>query len=147
MVFNVRRPFHRSNTTEAISDEGSNPSNYDVKSSDELPSKSATTVLKVSGAEIESELNEFRQLHQWDPNLPESVTNQVDNALKSHDLEQEAALDHELNQENSIYPEGMLLLSLSKIRHPLSMVTTSTHYWNVILNFERILFYERPFLV
>lgn len=110
MVFNVRRPFQRSNTSEAVSDEASNPSKDDIKTSNELPGKAnvQTNAFKVSGAEIESELADFRELHQWDPNLPESIQNQVDSALKTHDIEREVALDHELNQENSIYPEGML---------------------------------------
>lgn len=114
MVFNVRRPFHRTDTSDAIAVpvEGSDPSsskdNVDI-SDEKAPIGSG---VKVSGAEIENELTEFRALHQWDPNLPEAVQDQVNNALKSHDLEQEIALDHELNQEDSIYPEGKLTYAL-----------------------------------
>lgn len=113
MGFNIRRPFHRSTTSEVTSVEGSEPSNEDTKNSNELPGKSTTGDAKVSGAEVVTELTEFKKLHQWDPNLPEGIQTEVDNALRTGDLEEELALDHELNQEDSIYPEGIGL-------HPLS---------------------------
>lgn len=117
MVFNARKPFHRSNTSDAVSIEGSDPSSNHVPSTEKLASSGvAAKEMELSdGGKIENELAEFRELHQWDPNLPESVQHQVDNALKSHDIEREVALDHELNQENSIYPEGTLNGALHRL--------------------------------
>jgi len=130
MGFTIRKPFHRTNTSDAFSLEGSNPSTNDnAETSEKLPAVGTSTQameVKASGADIEGELAGFRELHQWDPNLPEAVQHQVDNALKSHDIEREIALDHELNQENSIYPEGTFYTLCSK-PHPVEDICSRSH--------------------
>ncbi|KAF2664976.1 small oligopeptide transporter, OPT family [Microthyrium microscopicum] len=52
----------------------------------------------------EAHLKQFDDLHKFDPNLPEEKRGAIENALHSHNVGAELALEHEL-EENSPYPE------------------------------------------
>ena len=63
---------------------------------------------KVTSRETELEANaqlkELQRKHRWDPNLPNSVLDEIDNATHEHDLSGELHLVDALT-ENSPYPE------------------------------------------
>ncbi|KAF2667984.1 small oligopeptide transporter [Microthyrium microscopicum] len=56
-------------------------------------------------AEVEHDLNSFAEMHSWDPNLDTGKLDAIADAVKAHDVETEAALERELLEENSVYPE------------------------------------------
>ena len=58
----------------------------------------------INAVEAEKDLKTFKKLHQWDYNLDSSKREAIENAVKSHDVEAEIQIDHEL-EENSPYPE------------------------------------------
>jgi OPT family oligopeptide transporter len=55
-------------------------------------------------ANVENDLTHFAEMHQWDPNFDHKRMDEIKHALNEHDMEAEAALEHEL-EENSPYPE------------------------------------------
>jgi OPT family oligopeptide transporter len=62
------------------------------------------TGTKNSTEDVEHDLSSFAETHSWDPNLDSKKLDAINNAVHSHDIDAEVALEHEL-EENSPYPE------------------------------------------
>lgn len=64
-----------------------------------------TTGANLEQINPEADLRKFKKLHQWDPFLGVDKLDTVDDALRSGDVEKEAAVEESLLQEDSPYPE------------------------------------------
>ena len=87
-------------------------SSPDTSSTEEVKEKDPSAV--TSGAEIagrhfseveaNTTLKQIKQKHQWDPNLPQDLEEEIDENVAEHNLAEELNLVNEL-VENSPYPE------------------------------------------
>ncbi|KAH6664850.1 putative sexual differentiation process protein isp4 [Halenospora varia] len=58
-----------------------------------------------TAAVAEAELEAFQVEHKWDPNIPQESIDKVQEALKEHDVEKTVAIEVNLLEEDSPYPE------------------------------------------
>ncbi|KKK16621.1 hypothetical protein ARAM_000511 [Aspergillus rambellii] len=72
------------------------------KSSD--PPVSVAVADDAAPTEAVKHLKELKEHHHWDPNLPEEITDEIDDALQTTDEKNREGIAHEL-LENSPYPE------------------------------------------
>lgn len=96
-----RLPFQRKTTLDATSI--SPASSSDVAGKENKVFASGSEPAR-SDDEVDRNLRNFEQNHQYDPNLPEDYQERVHGALKEHDVGAEAAIEQGLN-EQSPYPE------------------------------------------
>jgi hypothetical protein len=97
----IRRPWPVSRRdTDGLQAQASSSQSEVLEMSEDLKNPQTNT----KAVEAETDLKKFNKLHQWDPNLESSKRDAIEQAVKSHDVEAEVQMDHEL-EENSPYPE------------------------------------------
>lgn len=101
-----RKPFQRQSTNNSelpLSELRVSPKGVDNKGSDELGGSSSTIEAPVA-LQAQKEAEFLQKTHAWDPNLPEDLRENIDGALKDHDIDKELAIERELAAD-SPYPE------------------------------------------
>lgn len=71
----------------------------------ETDAVSSGSDVNVQAANPEADLKKFRKLHAFDPFLDIDKLDAVDNVLATGDVEKEAAIEGQLLDEDSPYPE------------------------------------------
>ena len=105
--FAKRMGFHRQSTAQELLTINHAPAET-ISNGGDADSLDKGNGTKVTSRETELEANaqlkELQRKHRWDPNLPNSILDDIDNATHEHDLSAEHNLVDALT-ENSPYPE------------------------------------------
>lgn len=101
-----RKPFHRQSTNSStlpLNELRVSPKGVDSKDHDELGG-SSSTVDAPTASQVQKDAEFLQKTHAWDPNLPEDLRENIDGALKDHNLDRELAIEREIAAD-SPYPE------------------------------------------
>ena len=90
--------------TRSTTSSNESPISDNIEKTDATAHTTATNVRTQDELEANAQLRKIRSKHQWDPNLPDSLLDGIDETTEQHDAKAEFGIIEEV-VEDSPYPE------------------------------------------